>query len=677
MFRVEGDEHPPIRIQKLRLKNYSTRNRQLSITFYAELVLGINHEDSQRYVVTSWDAESKALFATNAYHPDFGQNVAFATSCPPPSSFTGNRTEFIGRNGTLHAPAALKRTRLSNNVGASLDPCAALQIHVELHPGEQTEVYFFFGETTHPKEARDLIAKYRYNSNVDESLKKTREWWDNLLTSIQVETPDKATNLLFNRWLLYQNLGCRLWARSAFYQSGGAFGFRDQLQDACTLVYTLPHITREQILRAASRQYVEGDVQHWWHPQSGAGVRTRISDDLLWLPYVTSFYIQITGDENILNESVHFIEGKVLEEKEHEIFLQATISKEQAPLLEHCKRAINKSLAIGAHGLPLIGAGDWNDGMNWVGCEGRGESVWLGWFLIHVLNHFAPLLSERGDNETAQKYRQHSEALFKAIENHAWDGEWYVRAFYDDGTPIGSKENVEDQIDSLAQSWALISGVGNGERAKLAMDSVEKYLIRQRERLVLLFTPPFDKTSKNPGYIKGYPPGVRENGGQYTHAAVWVAEAYAQLGEGDNAVNVLEILNPINRTQSLEDINKYKVEPYVSVADVYSLKGQVGRGGWTWYTGSAGVMYRVWLENIFGFKLNNNRLEITPCIPSDWPQITLHYRYQKTPYTVIIENPNRVRKGVIKVTLDGQEIGDKIVILNNDEKPHTIQILMG
>lgn len=674
---VKEEENPPIRIQRLKLKNVSSRQRFLSITSYSQLVMGVNHEDSQRYVITSWDAESKSLFAINTYHPDFGDCVLFSSCHPPAASYTGSRSEFIGRNGSLNSPAAMKRARLSGSLGAALDPCAVLQTFVELYPGEETEVLFYLGECHSTSEARELLKKYKDGQEVNKALQATKEWWDKVLTTIQVETPDQPSNLLLNRWLVYQNLSCRIWGRSAFYQSGGAFGFRDQLQDVSALLYILPHVAKEQIVRAASRQYIEGDVQHWWHPPSGGGVRTMISDDLLWLPYVTLQYIQATGEETLLDEKIPFLEGRNLEGDEHEIFYYPTQSKEQASLLDHCTKAINKALKFGPHGLPLIGGGDWNDGMNWVGINGKGESVWLAWFLIQVMKDFSNLLVKRGNKENAEKYNEAIQNLTQAIENNAWDGEWYLRAYFDDGTPIGSKSDTEAIIDSLPQSWSIISGSENLERSKIAMQAVEKYLIKEAERLVLLFTPPFDHSSPNPGYIMGYPPGVRENGGQYTHAALWVAMAYARMKDGNKAVNILQILNPINRTTNLDELSKYKVEPYVVAADIYSLPGQVGHGGWTWYTGSAGLMYRVWLEEILGFKLTQNILRVDPTIPKEWKQFTIRYRYQRTIYTIVVDNPKQVSQGVINVKLDNVEIPNFAISLSDDGKNHTIHVEMG
>ncbi|MHB8992453.1 MAG: GH36-type glycosyl hydrolase domain-containing protein, partial [Chloroflexota bacterium] len=507
----------PVRVQRLRLRNRSSRHRRLSVFSYVDWVLGTNREDTQMHIVTSWDAGSRALLARNGYHPDFGSRIAFASASPLPQSFTADRTEFLGRNGSYTRPAALLRRTLSGQAGAGFDPCAALQVVVELDPGQETEVTFLTGEAADTAEAQRLCERFRDPIRVDQSLQETRSWWDHLLETIQVETPDLSVNFLLNRWLLYQALSCRLWARSAFYQSGGAVGFRDQLQDSLALLYAAPEVARQQVLAAASRQFVEGDVQHWWHPQSGAGVRTRISDDLLWLPYATAQYVRVTGDAGILDERVPFLEERALAEGEPEAYFTPVISLEAGSLLEHCRRAIGKGFTAGPHGLPLIGTGDWNDGLNRVGAAGRGESVWLAWFLADVLGGFAELLERCGQGEEARECRGRAERLVTAVEEQGWDGEWYRRAYFDDGTPLGSRENEEAKIDSLPQSWAAISGAGDPARTERALRAVEEQLVRSAEGLVLLFTPPFEKSPVDPGYVKGYPPGVRENGGQYTH----------------------------------------------------------------------------------------------------------------------------------------------------------------
>src|SRR5437868_4925381 len=561
----------PVRLQRLRLRNNSSRRRKLTVTAYATLVLGPDPEETGMHIVTKWDLQSQSLFARNSYNPEFCDCITFATSAPTPASFTADRAAFIGRNHSLRDPAAMGHERLTSEVGAGLDPCAAVQISVEMEPGDTAEMTFLLGQADDEEKARGLITRFRDPANVEAAFQETRHWWDRLLSTIEVETPELSTNFLLNRWLLYQTLSCRVWGRSALYQSSGAYGFRDQLQDVMALVHAAPHLAREHILRASARQFVEGDVQHWWHPESGAGVRTRISDDLLWLPFVTAHYVRTTGDAAILNQMVPFLDGKPLEEQQTESLSIPVASTTQGSLLEHCRRAIARSATSGPYGLPLIGGGDWNDGLNRVGLGGKGESVWLAWFGICVLRDFAELLTLRELGDEARACRLRAAQLAKTIDAQAWDGAWYRRAYFDDGTPLGSSENAEARIDSLPQTWAAISGAGDLERVDVALRSVEENLVREADDLILLFTPPFDKTTADVGYIKGYPPGVRENGGQYTHAATWVAMAFARQGDGDKAVRLLRMLNPVEHARDEKDCERYKVEPYVIPGDVYSL----------------------------------------------------------------------------------------------------------
>jgi len=667
----------PVRLQRLRLRNSSSRRRKLTVTSYATLVLGTDREETGMHVVTKWDLQSQSLFVRNSYEPELCERIAFATSAPAPTSFTGDRTVFIGRNRSLRDPAAMEHERLTGDIGAGLDPCAALQVMVEMDPGQSAEVTFLLGQADDEEKARALVNRFRDPANVEAAFQETRLWWDQLLSTIEVETPELSTNFLLNRWLLYQTLSCRIWGRSALYQSSGAYGFRDQLQDVMALVHAAPEIARGHILRAAGRQFVEGDVQHWWHPESGAGVRTRISDDLLWLPFVTAHYVRTTGDAAILDQIVPFLEAKPLEAHQMESLSIPIASHTEGTLLEHCRRAIARSATAGPHGLPLIGGGDWNDGLNRVGQGGKGESVWLAWFEICVLSEFAELLVLREYHDEAQACRTRATELAKIVNAQGWDGEWYRRGYLDDGTPFGSKENAEARIDSLPQTWAAISGAGDSDRVKVALQSLEENLVREADHLILLLTPPFDKTTADIGYIKGYPPGVRENGGQYTHAATWVAMAFARQGDGDKAVRLLRMLNPVEHARDEKDCERYKVEPYVMPGDVYSLSGHVGRGGWTWYTGAAAWMYRVWLEEVLGFQRRGDRLAINPVIPKDWPSFRLRYRHGNTLYRIAVENPDHCSRGVALVEVDGIAVSDKIVTLRDDARPHEVRVVLG
>ena len=536
---------------------------------------------------------------------------------------------------------------------------------------------FLLGQADDEEKARGLVSRFRDPANVEVAFQETLHWWDRLLRVIEVETPELSTNFLLNRWLLYQTVSCRVWGRSALYQSSGAYGFRDQLQDVMALMHAAPQLARDHILRAAARQFVEGDVQHWWHPESGAGVRTRISDDFLWLPFVTAQYVRTTGDAEILDQTVPFLEAKPLEPQQTESLSIPMTSQIEHTLLEHCRRAVARCGTAGPHGLPLIGSGDWNDGLNRVGVDGKGESVWLAWFEICVLRDFAELLTLRELHDEAQAWRTRAVQLAQTVDAQAWDGAWYRRGYLDDGTPFGSRENAEARIDSLPQTWAAISSAGDSDRVEVALRSLEENLVREADDLILLFTPPFDKTTADLGYIKGYPPGVRENGGQYTHAATWVAMAFARQGDGDKAVRLLRMLNPVEHARDEKDCERYKVEPYVIPGDVYSLTGHIGRGGWTWYTGAAAWTYRVWLEEILGFQRRGNTLRINPVIPKDWPGFRLRYRFQNTVYGIAVENPEHCSRGVTLVELDGVAAADKIVPLRNDSLPHEVRVVLG
>ncbi len=668
----------PVKISLLRLHNRTNRTRALSLTYYNELVLGFRRSVNAPFIITEIDGETGGILARNPYNNEFAERVAFAAISEKVDSVTCDRKEFIGRNKSLANPEALRRENLSGRSGAGLDPCAALQSVIELEPDETREIVFLFGEADSAEQARKIITRFRQITAVKEAFEKVIKYWDELLGTITVRTPDAALDTIVNRWLLYQSLVCRIWARSAFYQSGGAYGFRDQLQDVMSLVYAQPEIARAQILRAAAHQFEEGDVQHWWHPPSGRGVRTRFSDDLLWLPFVTSFYVKITGDASVLDEKVTFIEAPPLAEGEHESYMQPAISEETATIFEHCARTIDRSLKVGAHGLPLMGIGDWNDGMSSVGDEGKGESVWVGWFLLKTMEEFIPFCRERREKKREKAYLKHIEELKIALDENAWDGDWYRRAYFDDGTPLGSVQNQECRIDSIVQSWSVISGGANPNKAARAMASVDEYLVKRGDGLVLLFTPPFDKSDLQPGYIKGYVPGVRENGGQYTHAAIWTLIAFAMLGDGDKAGELFALLNPISHASTRAGLHKYKVEPYVAAGDVYAQSSHTGRGGWTWYTGSAGWIYRAAIENMLGFKLIENKfLRIEPCIPRGWRDFAITYRRGETVYEIKVENPLGVSRGVAEIRLDDILLKDNAIPLADDSQTHQIIVKLG
>jgi cyclic beta-1,2-glucan synthetase len=669
-----------IKISHLRLINKSSRPRRITLTAYIEWVLSSQKEKSTSYVQTELDAESGALFARNSYNQEFSQRISFFDILSEKSSFTCDRKEFLGPNADYIKPDGLRRQGLSGRKGIGLDPCAAIQSLVEIAPFSDAEFVVLLGQSDNEISARTLVKKYKNLDQIEKAYKAMNLFWSAQLGRIQVKTPDPSFDIMMNSWLLYQTLVCRMWARSAFYQSGGAYGFRDQLQDSMALIYSSPELVRQHILKAASRQFPEGDVQHWWHPPTGRGVRTHFSDDLLWLPFVVSQYMKVTGDVQILDEEVSFIEAPLLQENQEDSYDQPTISLKKLKLQEHCFLALDRSLKLGQHGLPLIGGGDWNDGFNRIGEKGLGESVWLAWFLYKVLNDFLPHCLT--DEIRTQNYTNHMNILKLNIEKNAWDGDWYLRAFFDDGTPLGSNKNEECKIDSLSQSWSVLSGAGAKDRQIKAMESVSENLIlnetkdfKNRE-LILLFKPPFDRSAQDPGYVKGYVPGVRENGGQYTHAAIWVLMAFAKLGNGEKANELFRILNPIHHALEKADVQRYKIEPYVIAADIYAVEPHVGRGGWSWYTGSASWFYRAGLESILGFELTGEWLCLNPCLPKSWNSFEIDFRFKSSMYRIRVVNKTSAEQKLV-IEAPGLEVLDSKIRLKDDEREYSISIVTG
>ncbi|MGC9451354.1 MAG: GH36-type glycosyl hydrolase domain-containing protein [Oceanipulchritudo sp.] len=662
----------PVKYAVLRCRNASGRPRRLSVTGYCEWVLGDFRRNSLLHVRTEVDPQTGALLARNHYNAEFSERIAFIDVDDASATLTGDRAEFIGRNGNLARPAALARARLSGKVGAGLDPCGAVQVAFDLPPGREKEIRLRLGVGRSRAEVHALIRRFRATGAARGALERVWEYWNRTLGAINVDTPDSSVNVMANGWLLYQTLSCRMWGRTGFYQSGGAYGFRDQLQDAMALIHAEPALVREHLLRAASRQFREGDVQHWWHPPAGRGVRTHFSDDFLWLPYVTCHYVACVGDTGVLDENVPFLESRALRPEEESLYESPNRSEETASLYRHCVRAIEHGLRFGPHGLPLIGGGDWNDGMNRVGHEGRGESVWLGFFLYDVLHRFANLADSRNDPGFAQRCRSQAAQIQENIEAHAWDGDWYLRAFFDNGVPLGSRTSPECQIDSLPQSWAVLSGAGDTHRSHQAMESVSRRLVRRDARIVQLFDPPFDTSDLDPGYIKGYIPGVRENGGQYTHGAIWAAMAFARMGETERAWEIFALLNPVHHAGSPHGMEVYKAEPYVVAADVYGVEPHTGRGGWSWYTGSAAWMYRLLTETLLGVHREGDRLRLVPCPPKSWGGYKIHYRYYATVYHI---NLRRVAEElpVAPLNLDGRNLPGNSFPLHNDDREHTVE----
>ncbi len=656
-----------LKLWSLTLTNRSDKVKYLSLTYYVEWVLGTQGEQTNPYILTSYNNEHECLYSKNIYTMNFQNTYSYLFSSETIIGYTGDRKEFLGQKGSVREPRGAE-VKLSCNTGVCYDPCGAIQVSVAIQPEESKTVLFGLGQSTSLEEIYKIRNKYRETAASEKELERLRTYWDGLLGTVKVKTKDRAVDILVNGWLLYQTVSCRIQARAGFYQCGGAYGYRDQLQDTLSLLFADSSILRRQILIACSRQFEEGDVQHWWHPPMGIGVRTRITDDLLWLPYCTAAYIRSTGDTTILKEQVPYIKGPVLKDGEHDMMFTPEISQSFESVYEHCKKAIERT-NFGEHGLPLMGGGDWNDGMNELGIEGKGESVWLAWFFYTVLGDFIPLCNQENDEAYGRELEQKREGLLQSIEEHTWDGEWYLRAFYDDGSKLGSKENDECRIDSISQSWSVISKGAKEERAKTAMQSAWRYLLREEEAISLLLTPPFNKTSKNPGYIKNYIPGMRENGGQYTHAAVWLAIATSMLRDYHMAQTLFTILNPIHVTQTRKDVLRYEKEPYVMTADISLSPPYTGRGGWSWYTGSAGWMYQGLLCWFLGIRKEVNELIIDPATPASFGDFSIEYKYGRSIYEIRVESRSKGTLTTEAVTVDDKLIqGNRVTLVDDGEK---------
>ena len=663
-----------LKISLISLKNDGDIERHLALSYYIEPVLGAKRSETAMHLISEV-TEDGILTVKNGYNQVFANQVLFMDTSVSERSYNGDRKAFLG-NGRKELPEELTRIKLSNHVGAGYDPCASMQVQVDIPPGETIQLVFLMGVADQGESLLNSIQPYKTVADAIVALERVKKFWKEKLGSLQVVTPDLAMNQMMNGHLLYQVIACRLWARSAFYQAGGAYGFRDQLQDTLAVLPIWPELTRAQIIKHAGHQFVEGDVLHWWHEPALKGTRTRISDDFLWLPYVVAQYLSVTEEKEVLEEDIQFLECDLLNEFEDERYVSPKIAEERGSLYNHCIRAIENGLRFGEHGLPLMGGGDWNDGMNRVGNEGKGESIWLAWFLSDILKKWIPICLTYNDLDRGMKYADINKDLVLAIEEYGWDGSWYKRAYFDDGTQLGSANNIECKIDSLAQTWAVLSESGNPERAINAMTSLEDYLVSRNDGIIRLLTPPFDNGTLEPGYIKGYVPGVRENGGQYTHAATWVVSAFAKLGNGDKAFELFEMINPINHARTNTELNIYKTEPYAMAADVYGCRPHIGRGGWSWYTGAAGWMYQAGLNSILGFTRSGSDLIIDPCIPKRWNQFTIQYTFEETTYDIQVSNPEAISRGVVRIKLNGTELSDNKVPMVGGQGLQTVEVVM-
>ena len=648
-----------VKVEILRLKNTTLNRKKLKIIYYMKPVLGEDEIKTNGYINLKYDINNNIICAQNLYNNDFPNDIIYVSNSEKILSYTGDKNFFIG-NGNISNPDSLKMTSLNNENCLGKDACIAYEIEVDIDSLSEKEIVFTLGSEESLIESKNMAYKYNKIQNCKQELENVKNYWKETLGRVEVKTPLESLNIMLNGWIIYQTLQSRLIGKTGFYQSGGAYGFRDQLQDTLALKYINPNLLKKQILKHSEHQFTEGDVEHWWHEEIQRGIRTKFSDDLLWLVYLTCEYIEFTGDYSILEEKTPYLTGKMLEENEDERYDKYQQTQEKESIYQHCIKAIERSLNFGENGLPKIGSGDWNDGFSTVGNKGKGESVWLGFFLYNVLDRFIPICQLKNDTELIQRYEQIKANLKKALNTKGWDGRWYKRAFMDDGNILGSMENEECRIDSIAQSWSTISNAGDNDKKYISMDSLENHLIDKENGIIKLLDPPFDKSKLEPGYIKAYLPGVRENGGQYTHAAIWVIIAEAMLGFGDKATELYRMINPIEHARTKEASNKYKVEPYVIPADIYGCSNLAGRGGWTWYTGSSSWYYKAGIEYILGLKVRNRFLSIEPCIPKDWKEYSIRYKWKNSIYNIKVKNPNGKNNGVEKIILNGIEVKNKI-----------------